>query len=206
MAVGCASQSQPQQRQVESRVDTTTVTVTSGGETQTRQVTRRTEPSETQGDSQGQGTKLTIIEVPTEYGHSEAPQAPQRAPEPAPRPSYEQAPRPPQHARPPKQARHRVNEQGAALRCKGGDTLRVIDETLRNDQGAAIVASGDCTVELLESSVIGKPAIVLRDRAQVEVIESNVAGDVIRGTQSQFRLHGSNHDGRVHREGAYAAR
>ena len=65
------------------------------------------------------------------------------------------------------------------LVCGNGQRIRVHDEVVQARRGAAIVAMGDCIVDVTEAIVRGRPAIIAGERAQVRVSESRIRGDVV---------------------------
>jgi len=84
---------------------------------------------------------------------------------------------------------------GAPVHCGGDEHIRVHDRRVRARRGPAIVATGNCVVEVTESVVRGRPAIILQDNARVAIIESRILGDVQTPHPAQVVMRGS----RLHR-------
>lgn len=84
----------------------------------------------------------------------------------------------------------------AELSCGGNERIRVHNRHVRGGDHAAIVATGNCVVEVEEAVVVGSPAIVVRDNARVVVVESRVTGDVLIEGRGEVPMRGSVHRGR----------
>lgn len=101
-----------------------------------------------------------------------------------PPPTYAVAPPPP----PP---------QGGELQCSGNQRLRIHNQVVDGHGGPAVVASGNCVIELSESIVRGTPALVASGNAQVRFVESRIIGDVRAMGNSRIDQSGSTHRGQM---------
>jgi len=109
---------------------------------------------------------------------------------PAPRrPAPPPAPVPPV---PPRQA-----QPSGVVVCSGDQHLVIADRVIDGRRGAAIVASGNCVLEVRESVIRGRPAVHVSGNARVALVECRVRGDLMSGGAAQIRTHGTAHRGRI---------
>ena len=103
-------------------------------------------------------------------------------PAPNPQPPAYAAPQPPP-PQPPPAFQPEPGRPGppGTIRCAGNEQIRVDDEVIDGRGGPAIVASGNCVVEVTESIVRGAPAVVVTGNARVRLVESRVQGFSGRG-------------------------
>ena len=137
------------------------------------------------------GTPSTVVVVPqgTYYGQGPVVVVPQYEEGPAP------APEPPVVAPPPPQPEQRVVRGNAAVRCSGNERIRISDRHVTAQAGApAIVATGNCVVEVDESIIRGTPAVVVGGNAQVELVECRVFGDLVSGGNGRIATRGTAHE------------
>jgi len=90
---------------------------------------------------------------------------------------------------------HAYTPPAAPVTCGAGEHIRVHDRVVRARRGPAIVATGNCVVEVTESVIRGRPAIILQDDARVAIVESRILGDVQTPHPAQVVMRGS----RLHR-------
>jgi hypothetical protein len=81
----------------------------------------------------------------------------------------------------------------APVMCGAGQRLRVHNEVVDGRGGPAVIASGDCVVELSESIVRGP--IHVGDNAQVVIVECRVEGDIHASPTARVDMRGSRHRG-----------
>jgi hypothetical protein len=81
--------------------------------------------------------------------------------------------------------------------CSGNQRLRIDDRVIDGEEGAAIVATGNCVVEVYESIVRGQPAVHVSGNAQVHLVECRVRGDLASGGAARIHTRGTAHRGRV---------
>lgn len=148
------------------------------------------------------GSAATVVVVPqgTYYGQGPVVVVPQYEGGPAvepPAPAPVQAPPPPAPA--PEPAPQRVAYRGAVVHCSGNERIRVHNRHVTAEGGApAIVATGNCVVEVSESIVRGAPAVVVEGNARVELVECRVFGDLVSGGNAHIGTRGTAHEeGRV---------
>ncbi len=128
--------------------------------------------------------RVTVFQPPPQV----VPPPPQFA---APPPRFVVPPPPPAMA--PAPARLAVGN--GVVTCSGNDRVRVYDRVVDGGHGPAVVASGNCIVELNESIVRGHPAIHASGNAVVRVIESRIQGDILASRSVRIDSHGSRHRG-----------
>jgi hypothetical protein len=111
------------------------------------------------------------------------------------------APMPPPAAAPPPMAYGRPMPgpwgQGAPLVCGGNQRIRIADQRIIGRGGPAVIASGNCVVQISGSIVMGRPAVQASGNAQVQLIESRIRGDLLSGGNAHIDMRGSRHRGRV---------
>ncbi|HJL16452.1 MAG TPA: hypothetical protein RMH99_12395 [Sandaracinaceae bacterium LLY-WYZ-13_1] len=82
--------------------------------------------------------------------------------------------------------------------CSGDQHLRIEGRVLDGgDDGPAIVASGNCVVEVSESVLRGQPAVQVHGNARVSLVECRVRGDLVSGGGARIMTRGTAHRGRT---------
>lgn len=82
---------------------------------------------------------------------------------------------------------------GAGVYCGGNQSVRLTNETLDGQGGPAVIASGNCVVEISESIVRG--AVLARDNATVRLVECRIQGDLSATGNANIDTPGSRHEG-----------
>lgn len=110
-------------------------------------------------------------------------------------PRYEEGPPAPPDPEPIAPPREHVVRGEAAVRCGGNERIRVHNRHVVAEDGApAIVATGNCVVEVSESIVRGSPAVIVEGNAQVSLVECRVFGDLISGGNAGIATRGTAHE------------
>lgn len=81
--------------------------------------------------------------------------------------------------------------------CSGQQRLRIDERVIDGQEGAAIVATDHCVLEVRESIVRGAPAVYVSGNAQVSLVECRVEGDLRSAGAASIRTSGTAHRGRV---------
>jgi hypothetical protein len=84
---------------------------------------------------------------------------------------------------------------GGEVECSGNQRLRIHNQVVDGRGGPAVVASGNCVIELSESIVRGSPALIASGNAQVLFVESRIIGDVRATGNARIDQRGSTHRG-----------
>lgn len=106
-------------------------------------------------------------------------------------------PPPPAYAPPPPQAVAMPPVGPAVVTCSGNDRVRIHDRVVDGRHGPAIIASGNCVVEVTESVVRGAPAVSVHGNAQVQLVECRVRGDLVSSGNARIDTRGTRHRGQV---------
>jgi len=90
---------------------------------------------------------------------------------------------------------------GQPIQCSANDTIVLDGVTIDAGGGAAVTASGNCTVRLTNCTLRGDVVIVASGNANVSTAGCQIAGDITASGNANVHLQGSAHDGQAHASG-----